>query len=259
MAIITLITDFGAQDYYVGAMKGVILAVNPAARLVDLTHQVPPQDVLFGAFVLGHAAREFPPDTVHLAVVDPGVGSDRRALVVRSSDQFWVGPDNGLFSPALSAPDCEIREITHPELTRPRRSATFHGRDVFAPAAAHLSRRFPLAECGPTVSDPVRLEELRPQFQEDRIVGQVIHVDRFGNLVTNIPAADLAPWRERLRIHLSTGQVLTRLCRTYVDAEPDELLALIGSADLLEISINGGSAARTLSLERRAPVIVERA
>jgi S-adenosyl-L-methionine hydrolase (adenosine-forming) len=257
MSLITLTTDFGTQDYYVGAMKGAILTVAPEARLVDLTHQIPPRDLVSAAFVLRYAAGEFPPGTVHLAVVDPGVGTQRRALAMRSRGQLWVGPDNGLFDFAFDAPDCELHQLLHPALAGPRRSSTFDGRDLFAPAAAHLCRGFPLAAAGPRIADPVRLETFAPLRSPDRIAGQVIHVDYFGNLVTNIAAADLAPWRGRLRIRLAAGQTLTRLCRTYAEAGPGELLALVGSADLLEISINGGSAARELNLDRRAPVTVE--
>lgn len=255
MGIITLTTDFGEQDYYVGAIKGAVLAIAPEATLVDLTHQIPPQEVLTGAFVLWHAAREFPPGTVHLAVVDPGVGTRRLALAMRSQGQLWVGPDNGLFTFAFDAPDCEIHALAHAALQGSRRSATFHGRDLFAPAAAHLSRGFPLAEVGPRIAAPVRLPSWAPERRPDCLVGQIIHVDRFGNLVTNIPAADLEPWRRALRIRLG-DQLITRLCRTYADAEPGAVLALIGSAELLEIAVNGGNAARDLQLGRGAPVIV---
>ena len=257
MSIVTLTTDFGARDYYVGAVKGVILSIAPDAHLVDLTHEIPPQDVLAGAFVLRHAAREFPPGTVHLAVVDPGVGSSRRSLAARGRDQYWVGPDNGLFSFAFDTPGSEVRTIDAPVLTGARRSATFHGRDLFAPIAAHLSRGLSLSAVGPPVTDPVQLEGLTPQRCGERIEGQILHVDRFGNLVTSISAADLAGWEDRLRIHLSPDCRLERLCRTYADVPPGELLARIGSADLLEISVNGGSAARLLDLERRAPIAVE--
>jgi S-adenosylmethionine hydrolase len=257
MSIVTLTTDFGTQDYYVGAMKGVMLAIAPRARLVDLTHQVPPQDLLAGAFVLRHAACEFPPGTIHLAVVDPGVGTLRRPLAARAAGQLWVGPDNGLFSFAFGDSERQIRAIVHPGLTSSRRSATFHGRDLFAPAAAHLAAGFPFEEIGPPVADPVCLEEMTPRRQAGRIRGQIIHVDRFGNLVTNIPAADLAGWEKGLRIHLGSGWELQGICRTYADVGPGRLLALIGSAGLLEVSVNGGSAARMLGIERRAPVIVE--
>lgn len=259
MSIVTLTTDFGTQDYYVGAMKGALLTIAPQTTLVDLTHQAPPQDLLAGAFVLHHAAREFPPGTIHLAVVDPGVGSRRRPLAVRAAGHFWIGPDNGLFGFAFDGPDCQIRAIAHPGLTPSRRSATFHGRDLFAPAAAHLAIGFPFEEMGPPVADPVRLEEMTPQRQAGRLHGQVIHVDRFGNLVTNIAAADLAGWDGEVRIRLGSGRELDRICRTYADVAPGTVLALVGSADLLEISVNGGSAARVLGVDRRAPVIVEQA
>jgi len=257
MSIVTLTTDFGVRDYYVGAVKGVILAIAPEAHLIDLTHEIPPQDVLAGAFVLRHAAREFPPDTVHLAVVDPGVGSSRRPLAARGRDQYWVGPDNGLFSFAFDTPDSEVRAIDAPALTDVCRSATFHGRDLFAPIAAHLARGLSLSTVGPPVTDPVQLGELTPQRYGERIEGQILHVDRFGNLVTSISAADLTGWEDHLRIHLSADRHLDRLCRTYADVPPGELLALVGSADLLEISVNGGSAAHSLDLDRRAPIAVE--
>jgi S-adenosylmethionine hydrolase len=259
MPIITLTTDFGARDYYLGAVKGVLLSLAPEARLVDLTHEVPPQDVLEAAFVLRHACCEFPPGTVHLAVVDPGVGTARRALAVRSSGYLYVGPDNGLFSFALEAPGAQARQLAHPDLRKEPLSRTFHGRDLFAPAAALLCSGFPFAETGPLVADPVLLPEARPRSSADRLQGQVIHIDRFGNLVTNIAAADLEPWLPGLRILLGADTQLQRVCHTYAEAAPGELLALIGSAGLLEISLNGGSAARALGLDRRAPVVVERA
>lgn len=255
MPLITLTSDFGLQDYYVGAMRGAILRLAPEARLVDLSHCIAPQDLLAGAWVLRHAAAEFPPGTVHLAVIDPGVGSSRRPLVLASGGYLWVGPDNGLFSFALQIPGWQAYEIRHPALRDPRLSATFHGRDLFAPAAAQLACGFPLAEVGPAVRDPVQLEECAPHLEGRELVGQVIHVDRFGNLTTNIPAAT-ASWGEGWRLQVG-DQVLTRLCHTYAEAEPGALLALIGSAGLLEIAVNGGSAARRLRLGRRGSVRLE--
>ncbi|MBI2501609.1 MAG: SAM-dependent chlorinase/fluorinase [Candidatus Latescibacteria bacterium] len=257
MPLITLTSDFGLQDYYVGAMRGAILRLAPEARLVDLSHCIPPQDLLAGAWILRHAATEFPPGTVHLAVVDPGVGSARRPLVLASGGYLWVGPDNGLFSFALQTPGWRAYEIYHPELRGPRLSSTFHGRDLFAPAAAHLATGFPLESVGPPVSDPVRLEEASPRREEQGLLGQVIHVDRFGNLTTNIPGEAVASWGEGWRLCLGTGQVLTRLCRTYAEAEPGALLALVGSAGLLEVAVKGGSAARRLRLGRRGEVRLE--
>jgi len=251
--LITLTSDFGLQDYYVGAMRGVLLRLAPQARLVDLSHCIPPQDLLAGAWILRHAATEFPQGAIHLAVIDPGVGSARRPLVVHSGGYLWVGPDNGLFSFALQAPGWRAFEIRHPDLRLPRLSSTFHGRDLFAPTAARLAAGFPLEEVGPPVSDPVRLEEAAPRREGDELVGQVIHLDRFGNLTTNIPGEAVAGWGEGWGLRLG-AEKLNCLCRTYAEAEPSGLLALVGSAGLLEIAVNGGSAARRLRLGRRAEV-----
>jgi S-adenosylmethionine hydrolase len=254
MPLITLTSDFGLQDYCVGAMRGAILRLVSEARLVDLSHCIPPQDLLAGAWMLRHAATEFPPGTIHLAVIDPGVGSARRPLVVRSGGYLWVGPDNGLFSFAFQTPGWRAHEIAHPDLCGPRLSSTFHGRDLFAPAAARLAAGFPLEQVGPPVRDPVRLEETCPRREGAVLLGQVLHVDRFGNLTTNIPGEAAASWGEGWQLCLSAGPALTRLCRTYSEAEPGALLALVGSAGLLEIAVNGGSAARRLRLGRRAEV-----
>jgi hypothetical protein len=235
-------------------MRGVLLCLAPQARLVDLSHCIPPQDLLAGAWVLRHAATEFPPGTVHLAVIDPGVGSVRRPLVVQSGGYLWVGPDNGLFSFAFQAPGWQAYEIKHPDLCGPRLSSTFHGRDLFAPAAARLATGFPLAQVGPPVLDPVRLDEAEPRREGSALLGQVIHLDRFGNLTTNIPGEAVTGWGEGWQLQVGE-QVLARLCRTYAEAEPGALLALVGSAGLLEIAVNGGSAARRLG--RRAAVRLE--
>ena len=253
MRIVTLTTDFGTQDYYVGAMKGVMLAIAPRLHLVDLSHELPAQDVLAAAFVLRHAARPFPPNTVHLAVVDPGVGSSRRALVVAAYQHLWVGPDNGLFSFALDAPDCQVRAINNADLMGAQISRTFHGRDVFAPVAAHLAAGVPLDEVGPAVEDPVCLKALRPQRSADGVEGQVIHVDRFGNLVTNIAAEMLDGAR---RVCLG-DVVMEGVAQTYAEVEWGDVLALVGSAGTLEISVNGGAAARQLGAGQGARVRVE--
>ena len=255
--IVTLTTDFGGGSYYVGAMKGGILRIAPEAQLVDISHQIPPQDVLAAAFVLRHAACEFPPGTVHLAVVDPGVGTRRRPLVVQSNGHLWVGPDNGLFSFVLDRADRQVRQIARPDLGLPNPSNTFHGRDLFAPLAAHLCRGLDLAAVGPPLADPVRLAEAAPCKSANRIDGHIVHIDGFGNLVSNIAAADIAPWGSGLCIRLG-AHVLTALCRTYEDVEPGTPLALIGSAGLLEVAVNCGHAARQLGVQRRAPLVVEK-
>lgn len=254
MPILTLTTDFGTGDYYVGAMKGVALGIAPDARLIDISHQIPPQDVLAAAFVLRHAAREFPPGTVHLAVVDPGVGTARRPIAVAAADQLWIGPDNGLFSFVLN--DARVHHIANKAFYSSRPSRTFHGRDIFAPIAAHLCTGLDLAAVGPPVYDPVLLPEITAQKSAQRIAGRIIHIDHFGNLVTNIAAADIEPWGTAVNIRLGS-HALAGLSRTYGDVAEDAPLALIGSVDLLEISVNGGSAAQRFGLDRRDPIIVE--
>ena len=187
--LITLLTDFGTRDAYVGSLKGVILSLNPEVRLVDLSHEVDPQDIRAGAFMLAEAAAYFPPGTIHLAVVDPGVGSRRRALAARCRGHYWVGPDNGLFHLIFNrAPDLAMVSLENPAYFRPRVSATFHGRDIFAPVAAHLSLGVDLDDFGPRVTDPVSLAFPEPEFGPETIQGEIISVDRFGNLISNIPA-----------------------------------------------------------------------
>ena len=256
--LITLTSDFGLADGYVGAMKGVILSIAPAAALVDLTHQIPPQDVRAGAYALSQAAGEFPAGTVHLAVVDPGVGGPRRALAVRARGCLWVGPDNGLFTHVLGDPAAaaEARQLSHTGLARPDMSATFHGRDLFAPAAAHLASGFPFAEVGPPVTDPVRLAAPQPRRDGADLIGEVVHVDGFGNLITNLPAAmlDALPGRPTVRVEADT--VVAGLSATYGSVPDGDVVALIGSGGLLEIGVNGGSAADTLRLGRGSLVTV---
>ncbi len=193
--IITLLTDFGLGDAYVGIMKGVILSLSPDARLVDLSHEVPPQEVLSGAMVLQSAWRYFPPGTIHLAVVDPGVGSSRRALAAAGREQFFVGPDNGLFSLVFAeqAP-LMVVSLENPQYFLAKVSATFHGRDIFAPVAAHLSLGVPLTAFGPALSDPVGLDFPAPEFGEEEVDGQIISCDHFGNLISNIPFMSLQSW-----------------------------------------------------------------
>jgi len=249
LRLVTLTTDFGTHDYYVGAMKGVMLNIAPDLHLTDLSHEIPPQDILAGAFLLRHSAPLFPRHTVHLAVVDPGVGSDRRGLVVASQGHLWVGPDNGLFTYALSN-GFRAFEIADPGLRREPVSATFHGRDLFAPTAAHLAAGFPVERVGPPVDDPVILEEAHPVVSRDSVTGAVIHIDGFGNLITNITAQVALSLGEEIGVQLATGLAIEGLSSTYADVDPDSALALIGSGGLVEISIRGGHAARRLGLSR---------
>lgn len=246
--IITLLTDFGTRDAYVASMKGVILSLNPQAVLVDLTHEVDPRDIQAGAFLLAEAAAYFPRGAIHLAVVDPGVGSSRRALAAQCRDHYWVGPDNGLFHLIFNrALDLSLVSLENPAYFRPRVSATFHGRDIFAPVAAHLSLGVGLDEFGPRVTDPVSLDFPQPEFGPEAVLGEIISVDRFGNLVSNIGAGDLTSWSGDREVRLQAGPLTIRsLARTYADAAPGEFLALAGSHGFVEIACARDNAARRL-------------
>ncbi len=274
MAILTLLTDFGTEDEYVGVMKGVILSIAPEVRLVDLSHRIPPQDVRRAAFLLMNAVHYFPPDTVHLAVVDPGVGTERRPLAVRTPVGTLVGPDNGLFSWVLArVPEWTAVEIREPAYRLPLVSSTFHGRDIFAPAAAHLAAGIPLERLGPPVEDPVWLPPPRLEVHDDAIEGEVLYADRFGNLVTSIgylersgDAVVLVPafgpggeWRgfsaRAARIGVGTVQ-LRGIRQTYAEVAAGDLLALVGSNKFLEIAVRQGSAAAALGAVPGTPVTV---
>ncbi|MGQ9920221.1 MAG: SAM hydrolase/SAM-dependent halogenase family protein [Desulfobacca sp.] len=246
--IITLLTDFGYRDAYVGSMKGVILSRNPWVQVVDLSHEVPPQDIVFGALVLQSTWRYFPPGTIHLAVVDPGVGSRRRLLAAAVGEHFLVGPDNGLFSLIFAEePPQTMVSLENPGFFLPQVSATFHGRDILAPAAAHLSLGLPLAAFGPELKEPVPLDLPAPQFSESAVTGQVIAVDHFGNLITNIPSGQLQAWRQGRAARLWVAdQPVPYWAATYSEVPPAALLALAGSHGYLEIACREGSAAARL-------------
>jgi S-adenosylmethionine hydrolase len=249
--LITLLTDFGTADYFVGAMKGVILSVNPTARIVDITHEVPPHDVWAGAFTLLAAYKTFPPQTVHVAVVDPGVGSARRPILVVSREQFFVGPDNGLFSYVYEREtDCRVFHLTREKYFRRPVSATFHGRDVFAPVAGALSLGVEPAELGSEIEDYVRLAPHAPRMSENGdLSAAIIHIDRFGNCVTSITPRDLSEEMiardARLVIQ---DRDITSFRRFFAEegVSENELFAVWGSAGFLEIVAFRTSAARLL-------------
>ncbi len=243
MPIITLTTDFGLEDGYVGTMQGVILSIAPEAKLVDLSHQVPPQNVRAGGFVLYQASPFFPSDTIHVAVVDPGVGSERRALAVRTSQGIFVVPDNGVLSYILASADVhEAVSLTNPTYQLPHVSATFHGRDVFAPTAAHLANGVSLAELGPRAINLVRLRLPEPEFAPGgNLIAHVLHVDHFGNLILDVTAGDLA---EEMTFELA-GRRIKGLSRTFADVVPGDLVAYVGSTrDHVEIAFRDGNAAQ---------------
>ena len=251
MAIISLLTDFGLADTYVGQVKGAMLTIAPAATLVDVTHAVAPQNVVGGAFLLWSAVEAFPPTSIHVAVVDPGVGSARRAIAIRSSrGDHFVGPDNGLLMPAverLGGTELAV-ELTEPRYWRPNPSSTFHGRDIFGPVAAHLANGVPLDQLGRRITDVAWLELPAPNGLE----GEVIHVDAYGNLITNISARDLP---ERFQVRLRERVIASGT--HYAAVSRGELIALVGSAGLLEISAREASAADITGATRGIPVKVE--
>lgn len=258
LPIISLLSDFGLTDTYVGQMKATILRVAPGASLVDLTHAVPPQDVMGGAFRLWSAVESFPEGSLHLAVVDPGVGSTRRAVAVRSRrGDVLVGPDNGLLVPALEqlgGQDLAV-ELSAPEYWGPRQSRTFHGRDKFAPVVGHLAAGVALEKLGRALHHLERPFSFPPPREEDgRPVGEVLHVDTYGNLVTNLPGAVLPA---RFRVHIGNTVIEGAPHAHYQVVASGEPLALVGSAGLLEVSVRDGSAAAVLGVGRGARVRIE--
>ncbi|BEQ14905.1 SAM hydrolase/SAM-dependent halogenase family protein [Desulfoferula mesophila] len=248
--IITLTSDFGPGPY-VGVMKGVILGLCPQATLVDLDHSLASQDVLAGALTLEQALGVFPPGTVHLAVVDPGVGTERRALAVAGAGDLWVGPDNGIFTPVfLADPAAKAYEITDQSLFRDPVSATFHGRDVFAPVAAALALGRDPATLGPLVSDPMRLDWPRPRREGEALVGQVLMADRFGNLISNLPQAEVGAFlKDRQALISLAGGAVKGISRAYGQKEPGQLLALFNSQGRLELALSQGSFLERLGLK----------
>lgn len=269
--LVTLTTDFGTADGYVGTMKGVILSIVPDVRLVDISHEIAPQDVRQAAYVLYTAYPFFPPHTVHLIVVDPGVGSARRAIALRTPRGCFVGPDNGVFSYVMACEQVEaLVELTAPRYRLPQVSYTFHGRDIFAAAAAHLAAGVPITILGLPVHDPVTFPPPRLQVTAGSVTGEVLHADHFGNVITSIgllmwsgDELSLAPAfqqagdagdKKQMRFKageatvMVAGQEIAGVDRTYAEVEPGEVLALVGSEGHLEIAVREGNAVERLGL-----------
>jgi S-adenosylmethionine hydrolase len=251
---ITLLTDFATADGYVAAMKGVIASIAPDVRVDDVAHDIAPGDVMGAALALKRYWRLYPQGSIHVVVVDPGVGSERRGIAIEADARFCVGPDNGVFTHVLrDAVRAQVVSLESREFFRETVAATFHGRDMFAPVAAHLASNVSLSGLGPIVGDPVRLDWPEPRRASDGSVeGVVVHVDRFGNLITNIPA----DWCARGGSVAVNGRDIGAVRRTYADVARGEALALIGSLELLEISVRDGSAAAILGAGRDARVRV---
>ncbi len=246
--LITLTTDFGLEGEYVGALKGVIVSVNPACRIIDITHRIAPQNILQAAFVLKGVYRYYPQGTIHLAVVDPGVGTRRKPVIIKKDGHIFVGPDNGIFTLILKGKGkSEGVEITAEKYFLTPLSSTFHGRDLFAPVAAHLSRGEDLKNFGPRLKDFVRIEWPHPEMKRGRISGKILWADGFGNLITNIDRNEYAALLAGKPISIKgPGWEIQRLIRTYGEARTGQPIALFGSSDLLEIAVSGGDARQTL-------------
>lgn len=241
MSIITLTTDFGWSDYFVGAMKGVILQINPDVKIVDITHDIPAHNILAGALVLKEAWRSFPPNTIHLGVVDPGVGTNRKIILAKYSNQLFLVPDNGLITMIhqFTMPT-QVNLVSNRSLFCQPVSSTFHGRDIFAPVAAHLSKKVKPDEVGPRIDILKLLEIPYPHQAEGKMKGQIIHIDRFGNLMTNITAEHLSSLGKpayNLNVWFKEKPI-SSIRETFGNVEPNQMLAYIGSAGFLVIAVN---------------------
>ncbi|MEA5078297.1 MAG: SAM-dependent chlorinase/fluorinase [Anaerolineaceae bacterium] len=251
MAIITLLTDFGLKDGFVGIMKGVIWGIAPTAQIADITHDIAPQNVIEGSLVLAQAVKYFPDGTVHVAVVDPGVGTTRKPVAARIGSQYFVGPDNGLFTGVIEAAEAdgisiEFYHLTNPKYWLPQVSRSFHGRDIFSPVGAHLCNGVALAELGTPIADPARIMVPRPEPTADGFAGQVLSVDHFGNLLTNITPEQLNGTRG---VVIKVGEAsIDGLSLTFGERKPGELVAMIDSSGVLQIAVVNGNAADKLKV-----------
>ncbi|MDZ4800065.1 MAG: SAM-dependent chlorinase/fluorinase [Bryobacteraceae bacterium] len=256
--VITLTTDFGVTDHYVGVMKGVIAGLCPDAQVVDISHDVPPFEIAQGAFLVAQAWPYFPKGTVHVAVVDPGVGTARRPILVEAHGQKFIGPDNGVLALVYAETEHKAREITNDKLFLPGVSRTFHGRDIFAPVAARIAAGARVSSVGPVIQDHLRLSAYKPSRTSKRLwTGSVLYVDRFGNLITNFHGSEFGDVKTR-PFEVSIGTVkVHRMALTFADADPGEVVLVLGSSGYFEIAANQGSAAKLLGCGVGAPVDVE--
>ena len=256
MSLITLTTDFGLADSYVGVMKGVILGIDPTAAVVDISHDIAPQDVREAAYVIYTAYPYFPPDTVHVVVVDPGVGGQRRAIALWAAQACFVAPDNGVLSYVLAREGMgEAVSLTNSRYHRPTVSHTFHGRDIFAPVAAHLARGVPLTELGEPLTEIATFALPQPQVLPDGVVvGHVLHIDRFGNLILDVREGDFS-LGEGLVLEVA-GRHIQSLGRTFTDVPAGELVTYIGSSGHLEIALREGDVAQSLGIKRGHKILL---
>jgi S-adenosyl-L-methionine hydrolase (adenosine-forming) len=254
-SIITLTTDFGYRDFYVSAMKAVILTINRDVRMIDVSHEVGPQDIMAGAWVTRNSAFLYPSGTIHIVVVDPTVGTMRKPVALRIRDQIFVGPDNGIFSLIADQEPYEAYELTNTSFWSNERSNTFHGRDIFAPVAAHLSKGVALEEMGVPLQELVSYRWALPVADNEGIQGWVMHVDRYGNLITNITREMIQAVSTKASVKIYVGNtILKQIVRTYADVAPGEPAALVGGSGHLEIAICNGNAERMLGAAKGTPI-----
>jgi len=264
MTTITLLTDFGTDDEFVGVMKGVILGVNPSATIVDITHQIDPQNIIQAAWLIPSYYQYFPKGTVHIIVVDPGVGSDRLIIALKKADHFFLAPDNGVLSLILESGDIDkVVGITNESYFLTPVSRTFHGRDIFAPAGAHISLGIEIGRMGAPrdIEELLRLKIPKPYLSDEgELVGAIISIDRFGNLITNIKVSDinelLEPYPESQPVFKIGGREIGGLSESYQSTAPGNPLAIIGSREYLEFAVNKGSAHNRLGVEKMDPIRV---
>ncbi len=253
--VITLTTDFGLQDYYVSAMKAVMLSIAPDARLVDISHEIPSQDIMAGSWILQNSAMLFPEGSVHTVVVDPGVGTGRNPVALKVKDQFFVGPDNGIFSLLTSDQEYQAVRLTNKKYWTENPSNTFHGRDIFAPVAAHLSQGVALSEFGEPVDELVKYRWTVPIADKDGLEGMVIHIDKFGNLITNISEDLLEEVIDDKNVRIYVGNtILDEIATTFGNVTEGEPVAYIGSSGMLEVGINKGNAEEMLGVQKGAQI-----
>jgi S-adenosylmethionine hydrolase len=261
VSIITLLSDFGLKDPYVAEMKAVILSIHPQARVIDITHEIEKFNIRMGAFVLASATPYFPAGTIHVAVVDPGVGTKRRPIIVETKRSYYVGPDNGLLMLAAQKEGvCHVYHVNNPQYMFPRVSRTFHGRDIFAPAAAHLAKGSSSFEFGPEIQDYALPKFAKTHARKGELLGEILHIDDFGNVVSNISAEELEKMGIRegcsLRVKLDGKALTLKLCSAYGEVAAKTPLAIIGSSDFLEVSVNQGSASRMFKAKIGGPLRV---
>lgn len=253
--VIALLTDFGTQDYYVGAMKGVILSINEKANIIDISHEIEPQNIRSASFVLESCYKNFPKKTIFAAVVDPGVGSERRAILVETEDYYFIAPDNGLLSFVYENTEkFHVFELTNREYFAANVSHTFHGRDIFAPVAAHLSAGVKPASFGAEIKETVKIKEISADKENaGSFEAKIVHIDRFGNLVTNLQKENLPD-----KFVVEVGEtIIEKICRFYAEAQENELIMIFGSSGRLEISAVNNSAAEILRINKKTKLLVK--